>query len=77
MLTEAASADFYKSPWGNHPRLQILTIAQLLESKRIDYPPALNVTHKRAPKAETPLPEQLALTPGQVSSSKPARLKNR
>jgi hypothetical protein len=62
MRTEAASAGFYKSPWGNHPRLQILTIAELLEGKGIDYPhPAGNLTFKRAPKAETPLPEQLEL----------------
>jgi DNA modification methylase len=64
MRTEAASAGFYKSPWGNHPRLQILTIAELFEGKEINYPhPAGNLTFKRAPKAETPLPEQLELTP--------------
>jgi DNA modification methylase len=61
MLTESVSAEFYKSPWGNHPRLQILTIAELLGGKRIDYPPTINVTHRKAPKAETPLPEQLQL----------------
>jgi hypothetical protein len=38
MLTETASAGFYKSPWGNHPRLQVLTIAELLSGKKIDYP---------------------------------------
>ncbi len=64
MRTEAASAGFYKSPWGNHPRLQILTIAELFEGKGIDYPhPAGNLTFKRAPKAETPRPEQLELAP--------------
>jgi DNA modification methylase len=64
MRTEAASAGFYKSPWGNHPRLQILTIAELFEGKGIDYPhPAGNLTFKRAPKAETPVPEQMELTP--------------
>jgi DNA modification methylase len=64
MRTEAASAGFYKSPWGNHPRLQILTIAELFEGKGIDYPhPAGNLTFKRAPKAETPMPEQMELTP--------------
>jgi DNA modification methylase len=51
METEAAAAGFYKSPWGTHPRLQILTIADLLGGKKIDYPPALqvNVTFKKAP----------------------------
>jgi hypothetical protein len=60
MRTEAASAGFYKSPWGNHPRLQILTVAELLEGKRIDYPhPAGNLTFKRAPKAEAAIPQQI------------------
>lgn len=74
MRTEAASAGFYKSPWGNHPRLQILTVAELLEGKQIDYPhPAGNLTFKRAPKAETPLPEQLELAPSEtVPIKKPA-----
>ena len=55
MRKEAASAGFYKSPWGkDHPRLQLLTIEELLNSKGIDYPPAqhVNVTHKKAPKAK-------------------------
>ncbi len=61
MTTEAASAGFYKSPWGNHPRIQILTIAEILGGKGIDYPHPSNVTFKRAPKAETPLPEQMRI----------------
>lgn len=74
MRTEAASAGFYKSPWGNHPRLQILAIAELLDGKQIDYPhPAGNLTFKRAPKAEIPLPEQLELTASKtVPIKKPA-----
>ena len=63
METEAASAGFYKSPWGNHPRLQILTIAELLHGRRIDYPPTVNVTHRRAPRAPMAQPEQLELAP--------------
>lgn len=64
MRTEAAGAGFYKTQWGNHPRLQILTIAELLDGKRIDYPPTLNVTHKRAPRHLPAAAEQheLALT---------------
>lgn len=61
MITEAAAAGFYKSPWGGHPRLQILTIAELLEGKGIDYPHPSNVTFKRAPKAAAPQAEQLLL----------------
>lgn len=64
MRTEAANAGFYKSPWGNHPRLQILTIAELFDGARIDYPPTLNVTHKRAQRYVPEAAEQreLALT---------------
>lgn len=54
MRSEAASAGFYESPWGKHPRIQLLTIAELLDGRRIDYPVphSSNVTFKRAPKAE-------------------------
>jgi DNA modification methylase len=71
MRTEAASAGLYKSPWGSHPRLQILTIEELLEGKGIDYPHPTNVTFKRAPKAETALPEQLELAPAVPAAKKP------
>ncbi len=50
MYREASSAGFYTSPWGEHPRMQILTIEQLLTSVRINYPPQTNVTFKRAQK---------------------------
>ncbi len=56
MRTEAASAGFYDSPgWGKrYPRLQILTVSELLQGKRIDYPPSreVNVTFKKAPRAK-------------------------
>lgn len=54
MRKEAASAGFYSSPWGSkHPRLQILTVGELLDGKRIDYPAGrqTNRTFKKAPKA--------------------------
>jgi hypothetical protein len=38
MRKEAASAGFYETPWGKHPRLQILTVGELLSGKRIDMP---------------------------------------
>lgn len=38
MLAEASKAGFYDSPWGSHPRLQVLTVEQLLSGKSIDYP---------------------------------------
>ena len=48
MRREAASAGFYASPWGKHPRIQLLTIADLLGGKSIDYPQATDVTFKKA-----------------------------
>ena len=56
MKAEAAGAGFYDSPWGTkHPRLQILTIAELLAGKGIDMPPSRDMrTFKKAPKAKGP-----------------------
>jgi len=64
MRTEAAGAAFYKTPYGNHPRLQILTIKQLLEGDKIDYPPQYartDVTFKKAPRARAQGVTQLSL----------------
>lgn len=53
MRTEAASAGFYESPWGKHPRLQLLTIEDLLTGKTVDYPRgAINRTVRQAPRAK-------------------------
>lgn len=51
MRAEAASAGLYQSPWGKHPRLQILTVEQLLAGEAVDYPPArqASVTYKPMP----------------------------
>ena len=63
MKTEAVSAGFYDSPWGgSYPRLQIITVAQLLAGEGIKYPhvEGMDATFKRAPKAakaEAPHPE--------------------
>jgi DNA modification methylase len=56
MRKEAAAAGFYESPWGKHPRLQILTVDDLLAGKGIDYPNirGANVTFKKAPKNVQP-----------------------
>ncbi len=53
MRTEAASAGFYQSPWGTrHPRVQILTIEDILAGKQVDLPPSQDFrTFKKAPKA--------------------------
>jgi DNA modification methylase len=62
MRTEAASAGFYDSPGfkKKYPRLQILTIEELLEGKKIEYPQT-NVTFKQAPKAKGKSAEQMLL----------------
>jgi DNA modification methylase len=66
MKADAASAGFYQAvEWNEQrfPRIQILTIADLLAGKEINYPKALNVTFKIAPKGKYIEPEnrQLAL----------------
>jgi site-specific DNA-methyltransferase (adenine-specific) len=52
MRKEAASAGFYESPWGKHPKVQLLTVGELLEGKTVDMPrtAGTNRTFKRAPK---------------------------
>jgi site-specific DNA-methyltransferase (adenine-specific) len=61
MQREAAGAGFYESTWmgKKYPRLQILTVAELLEGKAIDMPPVrhTSITFKRAPKAKGPKAE--------------------
>ena len=62
MRKEAASAGFYTSPWGKHPRVQLVTIEDLLTGKTIDRPPAqASVTFKRAPKAKPVVREQRSI----------------
>jgi hypothetical protein len=38
MLTEAVKAGFYETEWGKHPRLQVLTIGELLAGEKPDIP---------------------------------------
>jgi len=55
MRAEAASAGFYKSPWGTkYATMQILTVEELLSGKTVDYPHSegVNVTFNKAPKAK-------------------------
>lgn len=77
MITEAASAGFYSSPWGGtYPRLQILTAEDLLSGKSLAYPaPArTNVTLRKAQPTLT-IPEQATL-PGIASTARRSRPKN-
>ncbi len=57
MKAEAASAGFYTSPFGNirHPKVQILTVEELLQGKQIDSPQTdANVTYKKARPIKSP-----------------------
>ena len=59
MRTEAAKAGFYDRPLGGkeerYPRLQLLTIKELLKGKGIAYPSVrVDITFKKAPKVEEP-----------------------
>jgi len=56
MRSEAASGGFYESPWGeNYPKLQILTIEDLLKGEKIDMPPIrqVNQTYRQAPRHQS------------------------
>lgn len=63
MKKEAVSAGFYNSPgWNkNYQKIQILTITELLEEKRIDYPPKTSITFKKAEKHKADEHEQLTI----------------
>ncbi|MDD5707931.1 MAG: site-specific DNA-methyltransferase, partial [Kiritimatiellae bacterium] len=56
MLEESVTAGFFESrTWGRrYPKIQILTVADLLAGKQIDMPPIKQVgaTFKKAPRAE-------------------------
>ena len=60
MRAEAAGAGFYEG-WGGkkYPKLQILTVEELLAGKGVDMPPLdqVSATFKKAPKAEREVPE--------------------
>lgn len=65
MEKESASAGFYTSPMGGkHPRIQILTIEELLKGAGIDYPSRfqrVDKTFKRAPQAVIPRHQETGL----------------
>jgi site-specific DNA-methyltransferase (adenine-specific) len=66
MQTEAISAGFYHSPGWNkdYPKIQILTIEELLHGKAVDMPPQTqtNVTFAKAPKVSREEGEQLSMS---------------
>jgi DNA modification methylase len=67
MKTEAVTAGFFLSPtWGQFPKIQLLTVADLLGGRKIEMPPIKQVgaTFKKAPKAQGKGPEQQELISG-------------
>ena len=65
MKTEAVTTGFYESTtWGRkYPKVQLLTVAELLAGKQIDMPPIKQVgaTFKKAPKASSPKAENMKI----------------
>lgn len=64
MRKEAATAGFYKSGWGTqHPKLQLITVEELLAGRRIDTPPLgqVNVTFRKAPESRVAEPQEPTL----------------
>jgi site-specific DNA-methyltransferase (adenine-specific) len=53
MVTEAAAAGFYAHPVleAQYPRIQLLTVSEILRGKALEYPPRTSATFKRAPRA--------------------------
>jgi len=68
MQTEAVTAEFFESKtWGKkYPKIQLLTIAELLAGKKIEMPPIKQVeaTFKKAEKFKGEKTEQLKLSEG-------------
>ena len=66
MREESASAGFYTSPgWGTrHPRVQVVTVRELLDGRPLDYPHITAATFKRAPKAKAEEHEAFTLDVG-------------
>ncbi len=66
MTSAAASAGFYASPGWNttHPRIQLLTVEELLSGKGIDYPHLTSITFKKAPKSQPAQPPAATLWQG-------------
>ena len=65
MKTEAVTAGFYESPtWGRkYPKIQLLTVAELLAGKKVEMPPIRQVgaTFKKAPKSPEQQRKQLKI----------------
>jgi DNA modification methylase len=63
MRADAASAGFFSCEWGRYAKLQILTVGELLEGRKIERPylSRMNATHKAAPRRRAAVAEQQSL----------------
>lgn len=64
MRQEAASAGFYQSPWGSHPKIQLVAVGQLLTGHKLDMSTGgAHMTQVALPPAPEPIvhPDQLSL----------------
>ena len=52
-----------ESPWEKHPRIQLLTIEDLLGGKTVDYPQATDVTFKKAQRVRSKPSEKQKILP--------------
>ena len=62
--TSPSAAGFYEAPWGEKvPRLQILTVGELLAGTKIDYKPVHQApaTFKQAPKHKGKRAQQMGM----------------
>lgn len=60
MEREAASAGVFESAWGKHPRIQLLTVGEILDGRQINAPrtAGTNITYKAAPRVLRKVAEQ-------------------
>ena len=59
MTNEAASASFFTSEhFGKFPRIQILTIEDLLAGRTLQMPPSMTCTFKQAERVQTEIDDQ-------------------
>jgi len=72
-LQPITEAGLYQPPGltDKYPRLQILSIAELLAGKKIEYPRLLDVTFKKAPKARKAAEEQIPLGNAEIEDEGP------
>jgi site-specific DNA-methyltransferase (adenine-specific) len=62
MRREASASGFFETGFGSHPRVQIMTIRELLAGMRPDLPPlGSNEGFRRAPRERGPRPKQTGL----------------